>query len=138
MTDPEPGWRRLAVLAGLAVAAAASWAAWLGWDSEYYYVDGVEQGPYRPVQVIGCGACVVLLSVAAFWYMRRPTAIPAVAAAAVLGFAVPWSVRASADSTGLWAVGLLFLLVGGGLGLVVVLTAVHLVRTAVRAARELT
>ncbi|MEV0250684.1 hypothetical protein AB0H76_29095 [Nocardia sp. NPDC050712] len=135
MTDPEPGRRRITVLVALALFSAGMWAAWLGWDTEYYYVDDVAQGPYRPVQVIGCGAGIVLASVAAFLYLRRPTTIPAVAAAAVLGFAVPWATQASADSTGLWAVGLLFLLIGGGTGLVAVLAVVHLLRTLLLAAR---
>ncbi|MFC9895428.1 hypothetical protein ACFVMC_17240 [Nocardia sp. NPDC127579] len=125
MTDP----RRLAALPVLALFSAGMWAAWLGWDNEYYYVDGVAQGPYRPAQVIGCGACVVLASVAVFLYLRHPAAIPAVAGAAVTGFAVPWALQASADSTGLWAVGLLFLLVGGGTGVMLVLAVVHLLRS---------
>ncbi|MGW0251853.1 hypothetical protein ACWDYH_35010 [Nocardia goodfellowii] len=136
MTEAESGRHRIAVLAVLAVFCAVMWAAWLGWDNDYYYADGVEQGPYRPVRVIGCGACVVLASIAAFLYLRRPTAIPVVAAAAVLGFAVPWAGNAAQDSTGLWAVGLMFLLIGGGLGLVSVLAVVQLIRTIVRSVRN--
>ncbi len=112
------------------------WAVWLGWDQEYYEVDGVAQGPYRPEQVIGCGACIVVASIVAFLYLRRPTTIPVVAAVAVVGFAVPWASDASQDSTGLWAVGLMFLLIGGGLGLVSVLTVVHLLRTLLRSVRN--
>ena len=45
------------------------------------------------------------------------------AAAAAVGVAVPWSVdAASTDESGLWVVGLVFLLVGGFVGLVVLLT----------------
>jgi hypothetical protein len=44
-------------------------------------------------------------------------------AAAIIGFAVPWALdAATTDDSGLWVVGLLFLLVGGGLGLVVLLS----------------
>ncbi len=45
------------------------------------------------------------------------------AAAATVGFAVPWGVyAASTDDSGLWAVGLVLLLAGVLIGLVVVLT----------------
>jgi hypothetical protein len=107
----------------LAVFAAAMWFAWLGWDHEYYLVDGVAQGPYRAWQVIGSGLAVATAAVLAYLWVRRSAAIFVLAAAAVIGFAVPWSVDASAsDETGLWVAGLLFLLVGGGVGLVVVLS----------------
>ena len=58
---------RLALAAAaLALVGAAMWFAWLGWDDEYYFVDGVAQGPYRAWQVIGCGLCVALASVAGY------------------------------------------------------------------------
>jgi hypothetical protein len=45
------------------------------------------------------------------------------AAAAIIGFAVPWALDAAAtDDSGLWVVGLLLVLAGGGLGLVVLLS----------------
>ena len=43
-----------------AAVSAGAWFAFLGWDQEYYEVDGVAQGPYRPWQVIACGAVIVL------------------------------------------------------------------------------
>ncbi|MEV6280447.1 hypothetical protein [Nocardia sp. NPDC051832] len=133
---PDTGWRRIAALAALALFSAGCWAAWLGWDQEYYEVDGVTQGPYRPEQVIGCGACIVVASIVVFLYLRRPSTIPVVAAVAVVGFAIPWATQASTDSTGLWAVGLMFLLIGGGLGLVSVLAVVHLLRILLHSVRN--
>jgi hypothetical protein len=98
------------------------WFAWLGWDSEYYLVDGVSQGPYRTWQVLGCGLSIAVGSVVAYAWVRSVWAIFVLAAAADIGFAVPWTMHAiSTDDTGLWVVGLLFLLVGVGSGLVAVL-----------------
>ena len=108
------------------------WFAWLGWDHEYYQVDGVAQGPYRAWQVIGCGLSISAAAVLAYLWVPGVWAIFVLAAAAVIGFAVPWALDAAAtDESGLWVVGLLFLLVGGGLGLLAVLTI-----TAVAAARR--
>jgi hypothetical protein len=106
----------------LAVFAAAMWFAWLGWDDEYYYVDGFAQGPYRAWQVIGCGLAIATAAVLAYRWVRQFAAVFVLAAAADLGFAVPWAVHASTtDDSGLWVVGLLLLLVGSGVGLVVLL-----------------
>lgn len=106
----------------LAVFAAAMWFAWLGWDDEYYYVDGFAQGPYRAWQVVGCGLAIATAAVLAYRWVRQFAAVFVLAAAADLGFAVPWAVHASTtDDSGLWVVGLLFLLVGSGVGLVVLL-----------------
>ena len=109
----------VARLAGAAVAlgvfAAAMWFAWLGWDHEYYQVDGVAQGPYRAWQVIGVGLSIAVAAVLAYLWVRGVWAIFVLAAAAIIGFAVPWTLdAASNDDTGLFMVGLLFLLVGGG------------------------
>ncbi len=107
----------------LGLFAAAMWLAWLGWDHEYYEVDGVAQGPYRAWQVVGCGLSIAVAAVLAYLWVRKVWAIPVLAAAGVLGFAVPWTVAAIAtDDSGLWAVGLVFLVIGGGIGLAMVLT----------------
>lgn len=107
----------------LALFAAAMWFAWLGWDHEYYEVDGVAQGPYRAWQVVGCGLSIAVAAVLAYLWLRNVWAIPVLAGAGVLGFAVPWAVDAvSNDDSGLWVVGLLFLFIGGGIGLATVLT----------------
>ena len=98
------------------------WFAWLGWDHEYYQVDGVPQGPYRAWQVLGCGLSIAVAAVLAYLWVRSVWAIFVLAAAADIGFAVPWALdAASTDDSGLWVVGLLFLLVGGGIGLMVLL-----------------
>lgn len=108
---------------GLGVVAAAMWFAWLGWDHEYYLVDGVAQGPYRPWQVIGCGLSVAAAAVLARVWVRRGPGTVLLAAAGVVGFAVPWSVDAArTDETGMWGVGLVYLLIGGGIGLVATLS----------------
>jgi hypothetical protein len=105
----------------LMLFSAAMWFAWLGWDHEYYLVNGVAQGPYRAWQVVGCGLAIVAATVLAYLRVRRTAGIFVLAAAAVVGFAVPWSWDASSDETGMWVVGLLMLLIGGGVGLVVLL-----------------
>lgn len=121
--------RRAAHLGGAALAlglfAAAMWFAWLGWDHEYYQVDGVSQGPYRTWQVVGCGVSVVVAAVVAYLRVRSTAAVFVLAAAADLGLAVPWGLDAAAtDETGLWAVGLVLLLVGVGGGLTVLLSVI--------------
>src|SRR5205085_2927423 len=90
-------------------------------------VDGVPQGPYRPWQVTGCGLSVAVAAAASYRVLRMPFAIGPIVLAADIGFAIPWGVDASSsDETGLWAVGLIMLLVGGGIGLtfVVGMTAI--------------
>ena len=95
----------------LALFGCAMWFVWFGWDDV----------PYDVWQVIGCGACVVVGAIAALARARRGVVL--LAAAATVGFAVPWGVyAASTDDSGLWAVGLVLLLAGAFVGLVVVLT----------------
>jgi hypothetical protein len=105
----------------LMLFSAGMWFAWLGWDHEYYLVNGVAQGPYRPWQVVGCGVAIAAATVLGYLRVRRTAGIFVLAAAAVVGFTVPWSVDASGDETGMWVVGLFFLLLGGGAGLVTLL-----------------
>jgi hypothetical protein len=109
----------------LMLFSAGMWFAWLGWDHEYYLVDGVPQGPYRAWQVVGCGAAIAAASVLAYLRVRDVMGIFVLAAAAVVGFAVPWSWDASSDETGMWVVGLFMLLIGGGAGLAMLLGATH-------------
>ena len=125
-------------LAGAALAlglfAAAMWSAWLGWDHEYYQVNGVAQGPYRTWQVVGCGVSIAVVTVAAYLWLRGAAAIFVLAAAAIVGFAVPWTMdAASTDDTGLFGVGLIFILVGGGMGLVVLLAFTMMITDAISA-----
>jgi hypothetical protein len=112
----------------LALFSAAMWFAWLGWDHEYYLVDGYPQGPYRAWQVIGCGASIVVATVAATLALRSTAAIFTLAPAAILGFAIAWGQDAArTDESGLWVVGLGMILVGGTgalMALVAVVTAI--------------
>lgn len=124
------------VLVGLAVVSAGAWFAFLGWDQEYYEVDGVAQGPYRPWQVIACGAVIVLACTAAFWYLRRLSLMALIPVVAVVGFAIPWAAWASRDDTGLWMAGLIFLLVGGVMSLTVWLALGYAAVETVRSVRR--
>lgn len=124
------------VLVGLVGFSVAMWCVFLGWDQEYYLVDGAAQGPYRPWQVVGCGAVITLACTAAFLYLRRAWLLAVIPAVAVLGFAVPWAVWAArTDDSGLWVVGLLLLLVGGTIGLTVWLALVYATAEIVRVRR---
>lgn len=116
----------------VALWSAAMWFAWLGWDHGFYEVNGVAQGPYRAWQVVGCGAAVTLGAV--IGYLRSPgrSSIWIVAAAGVVGFAVPWGRDASGDESGMWLVGLMMLLVGGFIGLSMLLGLIWLMRDADR------
>lgn len=120
-SHPSLVHRALTLLA-LALFAAAMWAAWLGWDTEYYELAGVTQGPYREWQVLGCGLSVTAGAVLAQVWHRAAEMVVPLAAAAIVGFSVPWTVRAmQTDDSGLFGVGLIMLLVGGGISLAVVL-----------------
>ncbi len=121
MTRTGSRSRLTAATFAVALFAALMWLAWLGWDDDYYTVDGVQQGPYRAWQVVGCGPSICVGAVAALVWARRGAVL--LAAAATVGFAVPWAVyAASTDDSGLWLVGLVMLLGGAFVGLVVVLT----------------
>ncbi len=130
------GMRRVWGMAlALALFAALMWFVWLGWDDEFYEVDGVPQGPYRRWQVVGCGLAITTGTVLAYLRTRGTVATFVLAIAAVTGFAVPWAVSASSkDDTGLWGVGLVFLLVGGGAGLVLLLVVTDAVTGTERSA----
>lgn len=97
------------------VLGAATYAAWLGWDTEYYYdaAVGAYQGPYRPLQVVGCA--VTFAVVTALLAMRwRPLIV---AAGSSLGFWLPWTVQAAGqDETGLFMIGSALLIVGLAVG----------------------
>lgn len=105
----RPGWAATFVLALL--LGAAIWGAWLGWDRQYYLDpgSGTMQGPYRPVQVVGCGLTFLLVTavLASRW---RPVAV---ALGTTAGFWIAWTVDAATqDETGLFLVGSMMLMVG--------------------------
>lgn len=85
--------------------------------------------------MIACGAVIVLACTAAFWYLRRESLIAVIPLTAVVGFAVPWAIWASRDDTGLWLAGLIFLLVGGTMGLTAWLAVGYAAVEMVRAVR---
>ncbi len=133
---------QVARLGGVAIAlglfCAGMWFAWLGWDHEYYEVNGIAQGPYRSWQVIGCGVSVAVAAVLAYVWIRGDAAIVVLAAAADAGFAVPWTIdAASNDDSGLFVVGLVMIVVGGGVALVCLLALTHVVTAAVASRRLL-
>lgn len=102
---------RLIGAAVLAVAAAACWWVWLAWDRSYSVdpVTGVASGPYEAWQVIGCGLSLVVLTVLAAARLPWWIVVPVVPVA----FTAAWSLTASAyDTSGLWAVGAIVVLVG--------------------------
>lgn len=122
---------------GLALFSAAMWGAWLGWDQEYHLVDGVEQGPYRAWQVVGCGVTIVVGAVAAHLWARTAWTLLVLPAVATVGFAVPWTLEAAgSDDSGLFVLGLMLLVIGMGVGLTLVLAVVTAVSAAVNGARR--
>ena len=103
--------RTLAVLLLVAAASVLSWYGWMGWDHEYQAdTQGVPSGPYEAWQVIESAVTVVAVVVAAVLALHG-TARLAVPAVAALAYAVAWS-SSTDDTTGLWVVGLGFLVVG--------------------------
>jgi hypothetical protein len=101
----------LAELVACLLVGSASWAAWLGWDHTYYYdvATRTQQGPYRPAQVIACAVTIGLLTaLLSLWW--RPLVV---AAGVTVGFWTVWTIQAAhEDSSGLYVVGSVLLLVG--------------------------
>lgn len=95
----------------LALASAACWFGWLAWDRTYRVdpATGVASGPYEAWQVMGCGMSLLVLVVLATGRLPWWTVVPVVPVA----FAAAWSLTASTyDTSGLWPVGALVVLVG--------------------------
>ncbi|MDN0200536.1 hypothetical protein [Streptomyces sp. S.PNR 29] len=116
---PNPVRQLVTVLALVGVTLAA-WAAWLGWDQHRdVHPDGTTTGPYEAWQVIGL---VLTLLVPVYWAASRRYF-----AGAVLGTTAGLTAAASYDwsddSSGLFGVGVLLVLVGS-LVVTVPLTAV--------------
>ncbi|WFE99728.1 hypothetical protein [Micromonospora sp. WMMD964] len=99
----------------LAAATVGTWLLWLGWDDEYT-VDaetGATSGPYAPWQVIGCVLTLVLLAALAARRLSPWLVVPVM----TVSFTAAWTWRAaSADDSGLWAVGAVLVLVGTAAG----------------------
>lgn len=93
----------------LAVMTLAVWAAWLGWDQHRdVHPDGSVTGPYEAWQVIGL---VLTLLAPVYWAASRRYI-----AGAVLGVTVGLTVAAyydwSDDSSGLFMVGVVMIMMG--------------------------
>ncbi|MFJ4581150.1 hypothetical protein [Streptomyces echinatus] len=108
-----------------AVVAPVAWAVWLGWDRQWdVRPDGTTTGPYQAWQVIGL---VLTLLVAVCWAAarRHPASV-------VLGTTAGLTAAAwydwSDDSTGLFAIGVGLVMVGGLAATAAVCGAVALVR----------
>ncbi|MFE2019382.1 hypothetical protein ACFW9O_15265 [Streptomyces sp. NPDC059499] len=100
---------QLTAILVLAVMTLAVWAAWLGWDQHRdVHPDGSETGPYEAWQVIGL---VLTLLAPVYWAASRRYL-----AGAVLGVPLGLTVAAaydwSDDSSGLFMVGVLMIMMG--------------------------
>jgi hypothetical protein len=107
------GYRFQAVgIAAVAALSAMSWVGWMGWDHEYQLdpATGLQSGPYEAWQVAGCGLSLLVVLVGALLAGVRP--LPA-SATLTVAFTAAWTVQAAgADTTGLYGVGTVMLLVG--------------------------
>ncbi|GAA1140182.1 hypothetical protein [Nesterenkonia lutea] len=114
------GWSAFVIL-----GSAASWFAWMGWDQEYWVdsATGLEHGPYRAWQVIGCGITLVAIAIWTSIHRCWPTVL-----LLPPSFTLAWSVTASEDSTGLWVVGAIMVLVGSTVGTLIILGIARLTR----------
>jgi hypothetical protein len=115
-TSSQPttlGYRFQAVgITAVATLSALSWVGWMGWDHEYQVdpATGLQSGPYETWQVAGCGLSLMVLLVGALLAGVRP--LPA-SATLTVAFTAAWTVQAArADTTGLYGVGTVMLLVG--------------------------
>ncbi|WP_235737200.1 hypothetical protein [Nocardioides alcanivorans] len=71
---------------------------------------------------------MAVAAVVAFHWTRGAWAVFVLAGAGIIGFAVPWTRDAAAtDESGMFVVGLLLLLAGGGLGLTLLLALTNAV-----------
>lgn len=93
----------------LAALSVALWAAWLGWDQHRdVHPDGSTTGPYEAWQVIGL---VLTLLPPVFWAVSRHYVAGAVAgttAGLTLAAGYDWS----DDSSGLFVVGVVLVMMG--------------------------
>ena len=103
---PVPQLVSILLLAGVSLAV---WAAWLGWDQHRdVHPDGTTTGPYEAWQVIGL---VLILLAPVYWAASRRYL-----AGAVLGTTAGLTVAAyydwSDDSSGLFMVGVVLVMIG--------------------------
>ena len=93
----------------LAVMTLAVWAAWLGWDQHRdVQPDGSETGPYEAWQVIGL---VLTLLAPVYWAASRRY-IAGAAFGVPVGLTVAAGYDWSDDSSGLFLVGVVMIMMG--------------------------
>lgn len=123
------GFHRLVASVVLAFLAASCWWGWMAWDHSYQ-VDpaaGETSGPYEAWQVIGCVLCLVAVCVVGTVRLPVWLVVPIMTVA----FTGAWSwTAAGVDSSGLWLVGAVFVLVGMLVGTVMVSGLAAAVRVA--------
>ncbi|WP_344603084.1 hypothetical protein [Streptomyces glaucus] len=104
----KPVRRLLPVLVPAGVSLVA-WAAWLGWDQHRdVHPDGTTTGPYEAWQVIGL---VLTLLIPVYWAASRRHVIGAAFGTAA-GLTVATCYDWSDDASGLFAIGVLMVMVG--------------------------
>ncbi|MYW63879.1 hypothetical protein GTY65_07310 [Streptomyces sp. SID8379] len=105
---PHPARRLLPALAPAATALAA-WALWLGWDqTRDVHPDGSVTGPYEAWQVIGL---VLTLLAPLYWSASRHHATAA-ALGTTTGLTAAAAYDWSDDSSGLFMVGVVLVMLG--------------------------
>lgn len=107
----QPPADRLVFGGALALLTASCWWAWMAWDNSYQTdpAAGTTSGPYQAWQVIGCVVCLIALGVGATVRLPAWLVVPIMP----IAFTAAWSwTAASADDSGLWAVGAMLVFVG--------------------------
>ena len=104
------------------VAGVLTWVAWLSWGNHWNY---------DPWQVVGCvitGLVLVIgLGFLTRWWRSGPLAV---ALGGMLGFSTTWALDSGpSDSTGLWGVGYMMIVIGGGAALGILAAVVIAVRS---------
>lgn len=123
----ERSTRRLLGAVVLAVLAASCWWGWMAWDRSYRVdpATGETSGPYEAWQVVGCVLCLVMVCVVATKHLPVWVVVPVTTAA----FTGAWSWTASGvDSSGLWLVGAVLVLIGTAIGAALVSGVTAMVR----------
>jgi hypothetical protein len=120
--------RTLAVLLLVAAASVLAWSGWLGWDHGYQTDDqGLPDGTYQAWQVIGSALTVVGVVVVGLMALRGGArlVVPLVAG---LAYAVAWSASTEEADSGLWVIGVGFLVIGAAAVLALIAAAAIMVR----------
>ena len=117
---PRPLGDTAAFLLGI-IGGVITWAVWLTRG---------DQANYAPAQIVGLAvtgvALIVGLSLLCRWWKTGPLSV---GLGGFLGFTTSWAVQAGFyDSTGLWGVGYLMMVVGGGVAIAVLCAVIIALR----------